>query len=206
MFWMVNVTSYVPFQFIHLHLSCNMKWSMNIINEMINIISDSAAVPSDWTGAHYCSWERVLRQDSRNARNQRWVTVKYVLVCKVQENPVSILDKYDSVLIMNTQSFQSQHTVLCPSCFECCFTYNSNEEGACRGQLCGSHLNHRPKARGELSLEFSKKRNKVAPMDSDQDAVSVHVRIWNYMKYLAIHNYIIHPAIVWYIMQCTRGI
>ena len=75
----------IPIYSTNLHWSCYMKWWAPL---MINIISDSAAVPSDWTGAHYCSWERVLRQDSRNARNQRWVVVniyKNVLLCKVQK-------------------------------------------------------------------------------------------------------------------------
>ena len=79
-------------------------------------------------------------------------------------------------------NLSSQHIVLCPSCFECCFTksYNSKEEDARRGQSWGSapsHLNRQPNTRGGLTLDFSKKRNKVAPMDSDQDAVSVHVRM-----------------------------
>ena len=152
---------------------------------MVNIISDSAAVPSDWTGAHYCSWKRVLRQDSRNARNQRWVVVniyKYVLLCKVQKR---IQFQFLTNMIQFWScSFNllSQHIVLCPSCFECCFTksYNSKEEDARRGQSWGSapsHLNRQPNTRGGLTLDFSKKRNKVAPMDSDQDAVSVHVRM-----------------------------
>lgn len=80
-----------------------------------------------------------------------------------------------------------QHIVLCPSCFGCCFPEYCKEEGARPVQLHGDppvESSCRPKTRGTLSLDLSRKSNRVAAKELEQ--LSENVSMYTYIFIICV--------------------